>query len=125
MIDPGQGAGQIFRSQYPEPCDDQIPAFHGGFGSGLHGCGVGGCGFGVERGTGCNGVFWRGPHRVEVTLMKMFSVRAKGLAQMFVGHLNAFSASPKGRVCADFRVLCFLVMVLGLMVYAFAQNRVD
>ena len=57
--------------------------------------------------------------------MKMFSVRAKGLAQMFFGHLNAFSASPQERVCADFRVFCFLVMVLGLMVYAFAQNRVD
>lgn len=66
------------------------------------------------------------PHLVGrgVTLMNLFGIGATGLAQVYTGHLMAEAANPEAGYVAIFGFFA-LVLVLGLAVYVFAQDRTD
>ena len=59
-----------------------------------------------------------------VTLMNLFSIGGAGLAQVYTGHLNATATSPEAGYVAIFGFFA-LAMVFGLLIYAFAEDRVD
>lgn len=66
------------------------------------------------------------PHLVGrgVTLMNLFGIGTTGLAQVYSGHLKASAASPEAGYVAIFGFFA-VAMILGLMVYAFAEDRTD
>ncbi len=66
------------------------------------------------------------PHLVGrgVTLLNLFGIGATGLAQVYTGHLKATAASAEAGYVAIFGFFA-LVMILGLVVYLFAEDRVD
>ena len=66
------------------------------------------------------------PHLVGrgVTLLNLFGIGATGLAQVYTGHLKATAASAEAGYVAIFGFFA-LVMILGLVVYLFAEDRMD
>jgi MFS family permease len=66
------------------------------------------------------------PHLVGrgVTLMNLFGIGATGLAQVYTGHLKAGAASAQAGYVAIFGFFA-VVVILGLVVYAFAEDRTD
>jgi MFS family permease len=66
------------------------------------------------------------PHLVGrgVTLMNLFGIGATGLAQVFSGHLKSSAASPEAGYVAIFGFFAVAV-ILGLVVYVFAEDRTD
>lgn len=66
------------------------------------------------------------PHLVGrgVSLMNLFSIGGTGLAQVYTGHLMANAASPEAGYVAIFGFFA-LMMIAGLVIYAFSEDRVD
>lgn len=66
------------------------------------------------------------PHLVGrgVTLINLFSIGATGFAQVFAGKLNANAATPEAGYVAIFGFFA-VAMALGLLIYAFSQDRLD
>lgn len=59
-----------------------------------------------------------------VTVMNLFGIGATGLAQVYTGHLKATAVSVEAGYVAIFGFFA-LAMVLGLVIYLFAEDRVD
>ncbi|RUS58861.1 MFS transporter [Pseudorhodobacter sp. E13] len=59
-----------------------------------------------------------------VTVMNLFGIGATGLAQVYTGHLKAAAVSVEAGYVAIFGFFA-LAMVLGLVIYLFAEDRVD
>jgi predicted MFS family arabinose efflux permease len=59
-----------------------------------------------------------------VSLLNLFSIGGAGLAQLYAGRLQAGAASPDAAYAAIFGFFA-LALFAGLLIYAFAQDRVD
>lgn len=59
-----------------------------------------------------------------VTVMNLFGIGATGLAQVYTGHLKAAAVSVEAGYVAIFGFFA-LAMILGLVIYLFAEDRVD
>jgi predicted MFS family arabinose efflux permease len=66
------------------------------------------------------------PHLVGrgVTVMNLFGIGATGVAQVYTGHLMAAAVRPEAGYSAIFGFFA-VAMILGLVVYVFAEDRVD
>jgi MFS family permease len=59
-----------------------------------------------------------------VTVMNLFGIGATGVAQVYTGHLMAAAVRPEAGYSAIFGFFA-VAMILGLVVYLFAEDRVD